>query len=1527
MAKNAEDRYQSALGLKHDLQHCFDQWQASGQIEPFELGSEDRCDRFLIAEKLYGREAQVQRLLNAFEQVSQGQSALMLVSGYSGVGKTAVVNEVHRPITRQKGHFIKGKFDQFNRSIPFSAFVQAFGSLMGQLLGESDGALSQWKAKILDVVGESGQVLIEVIPEIESIIGQQPAVPELSGTAAQNRFNRLFTKFIQAFTTSAHPLVIFLDDLQWADSASLNLLQVLIDDIETGYLLILGAYRDNEVFSAHPLTLTVAELKQRGAKLQTLVLKPLNCDHINLWMADTLQCDRQIATPFSELVYQKTKGNPFFTTQFLQGLYDDGYITFDVTAGYWLCDLTQIQQRGLSNDVMTFMTERLQKLPESTQDVLKLAACIGNQFDLATLAIVCNQSQEQVAQNLWETLQLGLVLPESQTYKFFLSKDHPNKPVKTSDPTIGSGYRFLHDQVQQAAYGLIADHEKPTYHLQIGRRLLAQCLAKNKERNIFDIVNHLNKGIDLINDGDERQQLATLNLEAGQGAKKSIAYAEAVSYFEQGIQILSNQGWKTYYLLMLELYSELVNVQFLRGEFKAVQAIGEYVLAHIHDTVDALPIYITQISSDLAQGKMLAGFELGRQVLGSLDIHIPTAINEHSVQQKMNHTLTQFKRKTIPELIALPQNHAPQFLKLQELLTVIIGYAYIVRPELLPIIICEQVSLLMQHGNIPASASIYALYGMLLIGTDPDSGFFAGDVALAVMDAFPSKQFEMRVRNLIYSYITPWKQLLRESLFPLKQGFTVGLEVGDIEYTSYGINHYTQFLYFSGTDLATVDHEMLTYCNILKKYGQEGILAGIRIFHQAVLNLMHGSHCPWQLEGKIFQESNHVMDWQENHLEYYLCVLYINKLVLSVLFNNPDLALNYAALANDADNSLTGEFHVSYLYCYRALAHLAVSPALTSDQQANRLDQVAIDLAKLERFASYAPMNFQHQVDLVLAERHRVLGQRLEAIDAYDRAIAGANANGYLQEESFANELAAKFCLDWGKDTFAATYMQAAYYCYSRWGANAKVADLRTRYPQLLQPIFYQEKQRSTLVKSLERVSSSAQISIHSSHGATGASDPLNDALDLAAILKAAQSLTATVQLDELLQTLSKIILQQSGGDLLMLALPNPGALTIESLATESTDWQVVQIATLDAIDICCEPLVNNPRVPCKLMQYVKRTRELLFTDTLDMKIPVVDDYLLNEQPQSFLCSPLMHRDELIGILYLHSSIPCDLIAPSRVSVLNFLLSQVAIALHNAQLYQDRQQAQEQLQQSLGQLQASNEELEAFSYSVAHDLRSPLRAINGYSQALQEDYGQLIDRAGHDYFHRIKANTIRMAELIDDLLRLAQISRTELQSAPINLGHLAQTILNDLNESAPKRRIETTIAPDMFIEADPTLMKVVMQNLLDNAWKFSRDRIPAHIEVGILPPEPPLEHTQGLTSPIYFVRDNGVGFDMTYAHKLFGIFQRLHHVEEFPGTGIGLVIVKRAVHRHGGQVWVEAAVDQGATVFFTIPSTSFQNSV
>lgn len=1343
IAKNAENRYQSALGLKYDLQKCLIQLKETGKIQTFQIGTRDVCDRFIIPEKLYGRELEVQMLLEAFDRVAGGGSELMLVAGFSGIGKTAVVNEVHKPITRQNGYFIKGKFDQFNRNIPFSAFVQAFRDLMGQLLSESDTQLQTWKTQILEALGENAQVIIEVIPELERIIGVQQPAPELSGSAAQNRFNLLFQKFIQVFTKPEHPLVMFLDDLQWSDSASLKLMQLLISDSQTGYLLLIGAYRDNEVFAAHPLMLTLDEVSKSGATINTITLQPLNQVSLNQLVSDTLNCAEILALPLTELVAQKTKGNPFFATQFLKALHQDGLITFDLKEGNWECDITPVRAAALTDDVVELMVQQLEKLPIATQDVLKLAACIGNQFDLKTLAIVSEQTEADAADALWKALQAGLVIPQNEVYKFYVGQERQNSNNYTTETV---NYRFLHDRVQQAAYSLIPTNQKQATHLQIGQLLLSHTTESQQEEKLFDIVNHLNQGAELMTQQQERDRLIQLNLRAGQKAKLATAYTAAIEYFHTGINLLPIAGWHNQYAQTLALYENAAEVSYLDGDFEQMQQRIDQVLQHADTLLDRVKVYETRIQAAIVQKQFLQALEITVAVLEQLGVKFPQQPSQADVGQALQTTAGNLNKqsKSIADLADLPVMSDPTDLAIVRLITKSLSAAYLAKPEVLPLLVCTGIDSFLKSGNSPLSAAVYSWYAVILCGIigDIETGGQIGELTLNLLAKFPSREIQSRAAFTVYYFVKPWKTHTNEILDSLLESYQSGLDNGDNEYSAWSAIVYCYYCYLVGENLTVLEPKFKLYCEAVTKIQQDAALNYLNIFRQSILNLLGYSADIHHLEGEVYSEAEMVPIQLATNDLTGLYFLYINKVILCYLFGNHDLAIENLNLATQYLQGGISSQSIPVLFFYDSLVHLSI--ATNDDPQspepAARLARVTANQEKIQNWAQFAPMNHLHKWHLVEAERCRFLGNKVDAIEFYDKAISGAKKNRYIQEEALANELAAKFYLDWGKDKIAAVYMQAAYYCYAHWGAKAKIDDLEQRYPDLLRPILQQAAQTLNPLETLASITTS-NFSIHSSTQTSRSSTTsINNALDFAAVIKASQSLSSTIQLDELLHQLTQIILQHSGADCCVLILPNGEG-----------QWQVQAIATLQKTELCSEPLENNPNLPLKLIQYVKNTQEVVVIDNLKTDLPVIGEYLKQQQSKSLLCLPILDRGHLRGILYLNNRSTAGVFTSDRILILNFLCAQAAISLENARLYANVQTSEARFQLlaenvpgAIYQFQLSPIGKQSFTYisPVCYELYELLAAD------IMRDAQVLISKIHADDLERFQESIVISAETL-----------------------------------------------------------------------------------------------------------------------------------------------------------------------------------
>ncbi|MCL1471039.1 trifunctional serine/threonine-protein kinase/ATP-binding protein/sensor histidine kinase [Argonema antarcticum] len=1539
MAKNAENRYQSALGLKHDLEICLAQLQETSNIETFVLGTRDITDRFLIPEKLYGRETEVDNLLAVFERVSQGSTEMMLVAGFSGIGKTAVVNEVHKPIVRQRGYFIKGKYDQFQRNIPFSAFVQAFRDLMGQLLSESDPQLQIWKTRILSAVGDNGQVLIEVIPELERIIGSQPSAPELSGSAAQNRFNLLMQKFVQVFTTAEHPLVMFLDDLQWADGASLKLLQLLMED--TGHLLVLGAYRDNEVSPVHPFILTVDEIVKSGATVNTITLQPLSLADMNQLVADTLNCDLPLAQPLTELVYKKTQGNPFFATQFLKALHDDGLIKFyppqsllgKETQGGWQCDIAQVKALAITDDVVEFMALQLQKLPTHTQEVLKLAACIGAQFDINTLAIVGETSPEETAAVLWKSLQEGFILPTTEIYKFFIQTDSPSAIESSANPT----YKFLHDRVQQAAYSLIPDSQKKATHLKIGQLLLQNSSEIQQEEKLFDIVRHLNQGEELITQQSERETLAKLNLKAGQKARNSTAYSAANIYLQTGIELLTVNCWQTQYELTINLYVAAAEAAYLNADLDCMEQMAALVLQEAQTILDKIKIYKIQIVAQTAQSKMLEAIAIARDALGQLGVELPTAPDEAKISKALQTLASQQSGRGIEELIDLPVMSDRQTQAAMQLLGMLFATVFQGMPGLMPILSATMVSLSLQYGNTPASTAGYAIHGMVLCAflEEVETGYSFGRLSLNLLDGFNVREFKCTVLLLFGGFIQHRQESLRAMMLTVKDGYAAGMETGDFLNAGYCMINYFNANLFGGVELDTWEPEIAGYRAVLVQTKQYSARTYLDMAQQAVQNLRETRILSDCLIGDAYDETVMIPKHHRDNDLTSIAFAYIYKLLLAYFFGNYTAALEHSAQAKQYLMAVSAMIFIPIFHFYAALTHLALFPTQPEIEQAEILAQVETHQTTLHQWAQNAPMNHLHKWYLVEAEKQRVLGNKAEAIDLYDRAISLAKENQFLNEEALANELAAKFYLEWGKEKFAQIYAIEAYYAYSRWGAKAKVTDLEQRYPQLLAPIL-QQSRSSTSFKGTIALGTIAS---------TRSSSSVSEALDLATLLKASQAISGEIELDKLLTTLLKIVITNAGADKCVLLLKQDRELQVVALVEEGQEPALLPPM----------PLQSSQDVAISLVNTVKRSlKPLVLADARINPQFASDRYIEQHQPKSVLCTPILNQGKLIGILYLENNLTVEAFTSDRVEVLNLICAQAAISLENARLYQESQQAFTDLKQAQVKI-VQSEKMSALGNlvaGVAHEINNPVGFLSGnitpaldyindlfglidlfqqeypnYSAAIQEeieaidldyireDLPKLVGSM-HEGVTRIKAisTSLRIFSRGDSDRPVSFNIHDGLDSTIMILKHRLKA-----NDTRPEIRVIKKYGDLPKVEGYAGQINQVFMNLLANAIdaldESNQGRIYAEIANQIT--------IKTALSPdqkqvMIYIKDNGVGMSEAVREKIFDDLFTTKGVGK--GTGLGLAIARQiVVEKHSGTLEVNSTLGQGAEFAISIP--------
>jgi PAS domain S-box-containing protein len=1261
MAKNAEDRYQSAWGIKADLAACLRQFAATQQIDSMPLGRQDISDRFQVSQKLYGRDAEIAAILAAFVRVACPEDnrvvgagsrvdesgstyrELMLVSGCAGIGKSALVQELYQPITAKRGYFVSGKFDLLQRNVPYRAIASALQKLVRQLLGEPEEQVQQWRSQLLAALGNNGQIIIDVIPEVELIIGKQPPLIDVGATEAQNRFDRVFVQFIRVFCVAEHPLVIFLDDLQWADSATLRSIELMMTDAQTQYLFLIGTYRDNEVNAAHPLMMTLEALRKGQATLSQITLAPLASNAIAQLIADTLHSDMSNVSSLAELAFRKTGGNPFFVNVFLKTLDTENLLRFDVDRLSWQWDIDRIESKGITDNVAELMLDRLQNLPLATQEVLQFAACIGSDFDLDTLSIVCERSPSEIFLELVTAVRAGLIVPISELDERLLVRD----------------YRFLHDRLQQAAYAPIDESQQHIVHLQIGRNLLETTLPERIPDRLFEIVDRLNHGIELVFDRAERDEIARLNLLAAQKAKGAIAYDVTKKYLIAGRSWLATSSWQNNYDLTLELYSETTVVAFLCGDFEEVATWSGIVVQNAKTVLDRVKVYEIEVQTYMAQNQILEAIQTALQVLQQLGVSLPEQPSWLDVEREIDTSLSYFGKMSVENSIDLTEMTDPNKLATMRILSRISAAATIVDPNLRTLIASKLVNLSIEYGIAPVSPCAYANFGITLCGItgNIELGYQLGRLALRLLSRPSTQPLKAQTLLMVNLMLVHWKEHNQELLEPLLAAYQSGLETGDSEFASYSACTYSYQCFIIGQELVEVEREMERYEAAIHQLKQAATLSWHQINRQFILNLRGNSIDPTYLIGESYNEAKKLSEHEASNNGIAIFNVYLNKLILCYLFSQYDRAVEYSTRAEPNTTRIIATPSIPLFYFYDSLARLGTYFENLGEAQSEILNKVAASQEKMQQWADRAPMNYLHKYHLIEAEKARVLGQLLEAEEFYERAIQGAKDNGYLQEEALAYELAAKFYLDRGRVKFAQTYMKEAHYCYERWGATAKVQDLEARYPELLPP------------------STEVQIPIAKASKTTSNRSPI--AFDLAAVMKASQAISSEIELDRLLGSLMQISIENAGAQTGFLILENLGEWTIESSCELDDSENVCTTTVLQSI-----PIANQ--LPESIINYVIRTRETVILNDATCEGNFINEpYIQSNQTRSLLCLPLLNQTKLVGVLYLENQLTAGAFTPERSQVLHLLSTQAAIAIENAKLYAKLRASESQMTQFL----------------------------------------------------------------------------------------------------------------------------------------------------------------------------------------------------------------------------------------------------
>jgi predicted ATPase/signal transduction histidine kinase len=1458
LAKTAEERYQTAAGLEHDLRRCLADWQSLGRINTFTLSEHGTSDRLLIPEKLYGREREVETLVAAFGRiVANGAAELVLVTGYSGIGKSSVVNELHKVLVPPRGIFASGKFDQYRRDVPYSTLVQAFQSLVRTLLGKNDADLTQWREALQQALDANARLMTDLIPELKLIIGEPPPVPALDPQQAQRRFLLVFRRFIGVFARAEHPLALFLDDLQWLDAATLDLLEDLLTSPDMRNLMLVGAYRSNEVDAAHPLTSKLKAIRAAGGRVGEITLAPLAKAHIEQLIAEALHDDIAHIEPLAQLVLDKTAGNPFFVIQFLQALAEEQLLTFDHEARRWCWDTDRIHAKGYTDNIVDLMVDKLARLSSETQQALQQLACLGNVATISALSTAMGMPKAQVRTVLWEAIRQELV------------------------ERLDGAYGFVHDRIHEAAYSLIPKDARAQAHLRIGRLLAAQTPEADLEEAIFEIVGQLNRGAALITEQNLRVQLARFNLMAGQRAKASTAYASALNYLGTGAQLLQADGWTHRHALMFALELNRAECEFLTGQLSVADERLTALSKRAVTTIERADVACLQMDVYLLLDRSDGAVAVCLDYLRHVGIEWSAHPSDDQVRHEYEQIGALLGDRAIEALIDLPLMKDPTSLVTVNALGKLFAPALQTDFNLSCLSICKAISLSLEWGNCDASCVLYANL-FRVAGRrfgDYQVGFRFGQLGCDLVEQRGLTRFEASTYLCFSCFAVRWMRPVGECRDLLRRSFAAANRIGDLPYGAYAGNNLTADLLFAGELLPDVQIEAergLDYAKTVRF----GLVIDFINTQLALIRMLRGLTDTFGRldEGKLNESDTEAHLSGNPDLVLAECLYWVRKLQARYMADDPGAAMAAAAKAQQLLWVCQSFFEEAEFYFFDALARAAWCERLPAVELGPHLRAMIDSHKQLQTWAQQCPENFASRAALVGAEIARVEGRVVDAEQLYEQAIDLAQKSGFIQIEALANELASRFYAARGLGKIARVYLQDARYGYLRWGADGKVRQLDGKYPSL-RAEEHPLDSTTTMATAVEH-------------------------LDLATVLKVSQALSGEIVLEKLIDTVMFTAIEQAGAERGLLIL-----------STGAEHRIAAQVTTADSATLLRDIPVSSQLLPESVLYQVLRTRESLVLDDAATEAAfATDPYILEHHARSILCLPLMNQAKLVGALYLENNLTARVFSPDRMAVLKLVASQAAISLENARLYREVAERERRYREVQAELSHANRvaTMGQLVASIAHEVNQPIAAAILNANAAQRWLNAQppeLEEVRH-VLSRLILDANRAADVLGRIRQ--HIRKAPRQKGPVDINAAIGEMIEFTRSQIMKNGVvlHTQFMDGLpLIEGDRVELQQVLLNLIMNALEAMSGTAQAErqLQISVVPGD------DGYL--LVSVADSGPGFPVDNTDQVFTSF----YTTKPTGLGLGLSICRSIIEAHGGRLWAGANPPCGATVQFTLP--------